>query len=115
MDWTGRKPTKEELLEDYARHEPQTLLQFDGQVFEYGNAADGDGHLVTTSLSHELSKISGVRVYIASDVRGQDAAMLLRKIAYLVGDEGMLQKIYKSLTSPPKPPAATSPTNQFPV
>lgn len=109
MKWSGRKLTKEELLEDYARHRPQELLQFDGEVVSYGQVASPDQLYVGVLLSCELTNISGVRVHIAPGISDRDAAVLLRKIADMVEENGALQKLYLGVTSLHKKSEATLP------
>lgn len=105
MNCSSLKPTKQELLDDYARHEPQQLLQFDGKVAGYGNDADRDGHDVSVQLSNELMDVSGVRVLIPRGISTREAVALLRKIAEMIEttDAG-LKRIYEILAFPPNLP-----------
>ena len=100
MNFTGRRPTKQELLDDYARHEPQEFIQFEAEVMGFIKGADKDGHQVGAFLSHELADISEMRVLIPAGISNRDAVTLLRKIADMLDIEGSLQSLYKALTLP---------------
>lgn len=81
-------PTREELLQDYARKPVRRFYQVDGWEDPYGDDVlppDEDGHVLAGFEVHELRTSDfPIRVYINQDSNPATVAALLRKVIEFV-------------------------------
>ena len=106
---TGKQKLKEQLLEKYARKEPNTFYQFDGWADEPPGDSfmipDEEGDVVMATETQELmSSCPNVRVLVLPGTDGEQASRLLKKIAgwiergyahEIVGEEGLPGHLYQ--------------------
>lgn len=77
-------PSRRELLEDYSRRDPATVICFDTR------AADGRSHGVEVALRHELGRGHDVSVKVKPGTLPSVAADELRRIAAMIENDRRL-------------------------
>jgi hypothetical protein len=76
-----KRPTKDDLLEHYARKQPKQFTQIDGFIGDHVSAPDLDGHSLMSSPTFELMTGNyAVRVLITEGAKKQDVLALIEKI-----------------------------------
>jgi hypothetical protein len=101
--WTNlREPTREELLEEYARKPVRCFLQVDGWEDNHGGNTvvhpDEEGHVLTSGMRYELRKTNypmRVQIYEGSD---KEAVLTLLNKAHTWIERG-----WERLTTPSSP------------